>query len=187
MTRLSPQQEQLLSQAQDPANYPNILTTAFSNLERDIQKVWDATYGIRFEYNNRTYSFNGWETAPDGMVVRLLVLAVQGALIKTESGLIIRNEDPLARNEIVLLNKTWVPDEPTKESSSGANTVEMVLNTTNNSNKKVTINLATGIRASGIFVVQEDLVQDIKDIFSGTSYPFFKDKPVLTYVYRKKP
>jgi len=179
-------QEQLLSQAQNPKNYPNIPTLAFTNLERDIQKVWDTTYGVRFISNGQPIPYKGWETVPDGTTVQLLVLAVQGKLV-SKNGARVKNEDPLARNEIVILNKSWYPDETTKGSSSGSNSVEMVLNTTKNINVKVTIDLSTGTRAPGIFVVKEDLVQEISDIFNGLNYPYFKDKPILTYTYRKKP
>lgn len=178
-------QEQLQAQAQDPSNYPNVITSAFSSLERDLQRVWDTTYGIKFLYNSRSFPFTGWETAPDGLIVNLLVLAVQGKLL-LEGGKTVKNEDPLARNEVVIMNKTWMPDEATKGSDSGSTTIEMTLNTTKNSNKKVTVDMSTGIRASGIFVVQEDLVQEINDIFKGSNYPNFNDRPVLTYVYRKK-
>ena len=86
--KLDPKQEQLIAQSQNPKNYPNIPTLAFSNLEREIQKVWDATYGVRFLYNGQTYPFKGWETAPDGMIVHLLVLAVQGKLVSKNNQIV---------------------------------------------------------------------------------------------------
>lgn len=174
-------QDILISQAQNPRNYPNIPARNFNNLERDIQKVWDATYGIKAISGKENYVFNPSENITDGLEIHLLVLAVHGT--KKDSST--KNDSPQARNEIVLLNKSWQPLE-TRDAGGSSGTVEMQLVTRKN-NLKVTMDLATGVLGGGIFAVKEDLVEEITDIFDGITYQNLSSSPVLKYVYRIKP
>lgn len=174
-------QDILISQAQNPRNYPNIPARNFNNLERDIQRVWDATYGIKaVNGNQNNFVFNPSENLFDGLEIHLLVLAVHG----TKKDAATKNDSPQARNEIILLNKSWQP-LATRDSTGSSETVEMTL-TTRKNNLKVTMDLSTGVLGGGVFAVKEELIEEVTDIFDGITYQNLSSSPVLKYVYRIK-
>jgi hypothetical protein len=179
-------QDILISQSQNPRNYPNIPTSNFGNLERDIQKVWSTTYGIKVingrQSGKDNFVFTGSEEAFEGLEIHLLVLAVHG----TKKDSATKNDNPQARNEIILLNKSWIPLETTRGSTGSSGTIEMTLSTRKNK-LTVTMDAATCKVGPGVFSVKQDLIEEITDIFDGITYQNLSSSPVLKYVYRIKP
>lgn len=169
-------QEVLIAQADNLRSYPNISRESFTTLERELQQSWNYTYGIKTTYNGTDYVFNGWGEAPDGLVVSLVVLAVHG----TKLSATVKNTGSQANNEIFLMSKSWLPPEANDKSAS-AQTITMTLNTVLNRNVTVTMNSKSFVKSPGVFMVNEDLIEDI----GINSYPI-TDKPVLTYTYRKR-
>lgn len=173
-------QEVLIAMADNLRGYPNINREAFTTLERELQQSWNYTYGLKSVYSDRNYVFNGWGSAPDGLVVELIVLAVHGTMLSST----VKNDGPQSKNEIILLNKSWVPPEA-NDLQNTSKTITMTLNTQKNRNKKVTMNKDTFMRAPGVFIVNEPLIEEITDIWQGITNPI-SSSPILTYKYEKK-
>lgn len=172
-------QEVLIAMADNLRGYPNINREAFTTLERELQQSWNYTYGLKAQYSDKNYVFNGWGSAPDGLVVNLVVLAVHGTLLSSS----VKNDGPQSKNEIIILNKSWVPPESNDPNSP--KTITMTLNTKKNPNKKVTMNRDTFLTAPGVFSVNENLIEEITDIWDGITTPI-STSPILSYRYEKR-
>lgn len=173
-------QDILIAQAANLRNYPNINRDAFTTLERDLQLSWNYTYGLKAEYSDRNYVFNGWGEAPDGLIINLIVLAVHG----TKLSATVKNDGPQSKNEIIIMNKSWIPPEA-NDPLNTSKTITMTLNTKKNPNKKVTMNKETFLKAPGVFLVNEPLIEEITDIWDGITTPI-STTPILTYKYEKR-
>lgn len=176
--KTTPLQEVLLGQSENFRSYPNINREAFTNLERQLQQSWQFTYGVRqkTQVGATVFLSDGYGSIPDGTVIELVVLAVHGTKLSATA----RNTGAQAKNEIIIMNKAWLPPEANDRNRS-SNTISMTLNTLKNQNVTVTMNANSFVRAPGIFMVNEELIEDIG---IGT-FPI-TNQPILSYTYRKR-